>query len=266
MTYSRFAAMIATSVLVMFGLMYLNTYAWNHLYFSETRVYMAILMGAAMATVMLAFMFDMYPNRRLNWLVIGGSALVFAAALGLVRSQATVGDRSYLRAMIPHHSIAILTSERAQIEDPRVRRLADEIVEAQRREIAEMRYLVAALGDPEVAPAAIDASALTEAEIAAVLPGPAACQFRRAAGSGPILAALAPVGSSEAVGVVKLGGRLVRVAGRGFGAGELASGAELAADGVRVVVSPSDDGGADLRFTLAEGRTVAYRGVYRCGP
>ena len=53
-----------------------------------------------------------------------------------------MGDDEYMKAMIPHHSIAILTSERAQISDPRVRKLADEIIEAQRREIAEMKYLI----------------------------------------------------------------------------------------------------------------------------
>jgi drug/metabolite transporter (DMT)-like permease len=142
MTYTRFAAMIATSTLVMFGLMYLNTYAWDHLRFSETRTYMAVLMGAAMAIVMLGFMRSMYPSRRVNLAIFAGAALVFAGALFLVRSQATVDQVSYMRAMIPHHSIAILTSERAEITDPRVRSLADEIIEAQRREIAEMEALI----------------------------------------------------------------------------------------------------------------------------
>jgi uncharacterized protein (DUF305 family) len=142
MTYTRFAAMIATSTLVMFGLMYLNTYSWGHLRFSETRTYMAVLMGAAMAIVMLGFMRSMYPSRRVNLAIFAGAALVLAGALFLVRSQATVDQVSYMRAMIPHHSIAILTSERAEITDPRVRSLADEIIEAQRREIAEMEALI----------------------------------------------------------------------------------------------------------------------------
>lgn len=145
MKYSKFGAMIATSTLVMFGLMYLNTYALDHVYFSETRAYMALVMGATMAVVMLAFMLAMYTDRRKNLAILVGSAAVFAVSLWLVRSQATVGDVAYMRAMIPHHSIAILTSERAHIKDPRVRKLADGIIEAQRREIGEMKSLISEL-------------------------------------------------------------------------------------------------------------------------
>jgi uncharacterized protein (DUF305 family) len=140
--YGRFAAMIATSTVVMFGLMYLNTYQLDHVFFSETRVYMAFVMGAAMAMVMLAFMLHMYSNRALNAAIFTGSAVVFVAALWLVRSQATVDQVSYMKAMIPHHSIAILTSSRAEISHPRVRKLANEIIESQRREIEEMKVLI----------------------------------------------------------------------------------------------------------------------------
>lgn len=142
MSYWRFAAMIATSTAVMYGLMYLNTYAFEHVYWSETRFWMAFVMGATMAVIMLAFMLNMYKKRMLNFAIFGGSIAVFALTLWIVRSQATVNDTDYMKAMIPHHSIAILTSERAQISDPRVRKLADEIIAAQEREISEMRYLV----------------------------------------------------------------------------------------------------------------------------
>lgn len=143
--YGRFAAMIVTSTVVMFGLMYINTYEWSHVRYSETRTYMALFMGAAMAVVMLAFMLGMYTNRKLNIAIFSISAFVFFGALWLVRSQSTVDDVSWMRAMIPHHSIAILTSERARIRDPRVRKLADEIMEAQRREIGEMQALIGEL-------------------------------------------------------------------------------------------------------------------------
>jgi uncharacterized protein (DUF305 family) len=142
MSYWRFAAMIGTSTVLMYGLMYLNTYAWEQVFWSETRVWMALVMGATMAVVMLAFMMGMYPRKAVNVAIVAGSVVVFAVALWLVRSQATVNDADYMKAMIPHHSIAIMTSKRAQISDPRVRKLADEIVDAQEREIAEMRYLV----------------------------------------------------------------------------------------------------------------------------
>ena len=143
--YAKFAAMIATSTLVMFVLMYLNTYSVDHVFFSETRAWMALVMGAAMAIVMLAYMLGMYPNKVANIAISACSALAFAVALWLVRSQATVDEVSWMKAMIPHHSIAILTSERAAIEDPRVRALADQIIATQREEIAEMKALISEL-------------------------------------------------------------------------------------------------------------------------
>ncbi len=142
MSYARFGAMIATSALVMLGLMYLNSYEIDHVWFSQTRTWMAVVMGATMAVVMLSFMFKMYDNKLANAAIIFASVLAFAGALWLVRSQETVDDVSYMKAMIPHHSIAILTSKRAQIRDPRVRELADEIIQAQVKEIAEMERLI----------------------------------------------------------------------------------------------------------------------------
>lgn len=143
--YIRFVAMVAVSTVVMFGLMYLNTYAADHVYFSQTRAWMALVMGSTMAVVMLGFMLHMLKSRRANAVIAAAGLLVFAVALWLVRSQSTVDDVSYMKAMIPHHSIAIMTSRRARIDDPRVRKLADTIAETQVREIAEMETLIADL-------------------------------------------------------------------------------------------------------------------------
>lgn len=145
MMYLRFAAMIATSIVAMYAMMYLNTYSWDHVFWSQTRAWMALYMGAGMAIIMLAYMLGMYRNRAANIAILLVSVVVFGAALFLVRSQRTVDDISWMEAMIPHHSIAILTSERAQISDPRVRELADEIIATQRREIDEMKALIADL-------------------------------------------------------------------------------------------------------------------------
>lgn len=142
MKYTTFAQMIVVGTLIMFGLMYLNTYSVDHIFFSETRAFMALIMGATMAVVMLAFMWKMYPNKGVNAGILVGSLVVFLVSLWLVRSQATVGDVAYMRAMIPHHSIAILTSERAKISDPRVRKLADGIIAAQKKEIGEMKEYI----------------------------------------------------------------------------------------------------------------------------
>lgn len=145
--YTRFITMIATSTAVMLGVMYLNTYQLDHVFFSETRTYMALTMGAAMAVIMLAFMQNMLTNWRVNTGIFVSSAAIFSLALWLVRSQATVDEVAYMKAMIPHHSIAILTSERAHITDPRVRKLADQTIESQRNEILEMKTLINDLGD-----------------------------------------------------------------------------------------------------------------------
>lgn len=142
----------------MYALMYLNTYALDHIFFSQTRLWMAMIMVSIMAVVMLTFMLSMYSNRRANLAIYAFSVLLFAASLGLVRSQSTVGDISYMKAMIPHHSIAILTSSRAHLSDPRVRDLANDIIEAQLREINEMKALIAdieANGDAPGEPAPI---------------------------------------------------------------------------------------------------------------
>lgn len=140
--YGRFLLMILVSTLVMFGLMYLNTYALDHVFFSQTRAWMALYMGAAMAVVMLLFMLGMYDDRKKNIAILSGAGVVFALSLFFVRSQDTISDQAWQKAMIPHHSIAILTSSRARIEDVRVRDLAERIVQAQQREIQEMRWLL----------------------------------------------------------------------------------------------------------------------------
>jgi len=140
--YVKFTLMILTSTVVMYIMMYFNTYEWNHIYFSETRAYMALYMGAGMAVIMLAFMANMYKKTKLNLMIYGLSVIMFAVGIWGVRSQATVNQVDWMKAMIPHHSIAILTSTRADIEDPHVRQLADDIIEAQKREIKEMQALV----------------------------------------------------------------------------------------------------------------------------
>lgn len=156
MSYWRFGAMIVTSTIIMYGLMYLNSWEFSHVWYSQTRTWMAVYMGAVMAIVMLVFMLGMYTNKGLNIAIFGGASVVFLLALYLVRSQVTVNDVSWMEAMIPHHSIAILTSSRANISDPRVRKLADGIIKAQELEIKEMEALIADLRGGAKATPAID--------------------------------------------------------------------------------------------------------------
>ena len=140
--YLRFGAMIATSTTVMFVLTYTNSAAFDHVRWSEERVYMALLMGGAMAIVMLGFMWSMHANTKLNVAILLASVALMGTALYLSRSQRFVDDREYMKGMIPHHSIAILTSEHADLDDVRVCELANDIIRAQREEIAEMDWLI----------------------------------------------------------------------------------------------------------------------------
>lgn len=157
--YLRFLAMIATSTVVMYVLTYTNVFTIDHIRFSEERVYMALLMGAAMAIVMLGYMWGMYRDRRVNIAIVIGALALGVVSFFLSQSQLLVDDESYMKGMIPHHSIAILTSERAGIEDVRVRELADAIIEAQRREIAEMDWLLADIDENGPATTEVEAQA-----------------------------------------------------------------------------------------------------------
>ena len=279
MSYIRFGLMIATSTVVMFVLMYLNTYAWEHVFFSETRTYMAIMMGATMAVIMLAYMLGMYSSTMLNAAIFAGAVIVFAGSLWLVRSQATVSGASYMRAMIPHHSIAIMTSERAQIRDPRVAKLAHEIIEAQRREIAEMRYLVGQVSDGQIVEriyqdppprpgtvedalgqtlvSTLDLAPMNRAEADQLLDAPDRCTFNRSPETDPILWTTA----DGARAAMKLNGILVGLDRQREGV--------YAAQGATVAVRPLGEeadwrADADLVFALEQGLTVGYRGFWSC--
>lgn len=145
--YTKYFGMILTSAILMYGVMYLNTYQLNHIYFSEMRLYMVILSTAVMAVVMLVFMLGMLKDKKINSAIIGISVIVFVTAFFLMRNQTTIDDVDYMEAMIPHHSIAILASENAKIKDPRVRQLADDIIEAQKYEIELMKSLIKDIKD-----------------------------------------------------------------------------------------------------------------------
>jgi hypothetical protein len=146
--YTKFMGMLAASFAAMYITMYLNTYTIDHVYFSLTRFYMTCLGISTMAIIMFVAMRTMYQNKKKNIAIIVGSIALFVSSLGLVRAQAPlVGDVLWMKAMIPHHSIAILTSERADIKDPEVKQLANAIIEAQKNEIEEMKAMIKRLED-----------------------------------------------------------------------------------------------------------------------
>ena len=141
--YTKFFLMLGLSFIAMYITMYLNTYEFDHVYFSLTRFYMSCLGISTMAVIMWFFMRNMYKNKKKNIAILLGSLVLFLGALGLVRDQkSTVDDVLWMRAMIPHHSIAILTSERADIQDPEVKKLANDIIKAQKKEIEEMKAMI----------------------------------------------------------------------------------------------------------------------------
>ncbi|MEO7530091.1 MAG: DUF305 domain-containing protein [Sediminibacterium sp.] len=142
-SYRKFYIMLGLSFAAMYGTMYLNTYSIDHVYFSMTRLYMTCLGISVMGLIMLMMMKVMYTNKIKNAVIVIGSVLLFSGALLLMRLQSPViGDVLYMKGMIPHHSIAILTSERADIRDPEVRTMADGIIAAQKKEIEEMKNLI----------------------------------------------------------------------------------------------------------------------------
>lgn len=140
--YIRFAAMILTAMVVMYWVMFVGSWEWGHVRFSESRVFMTLTMGGTMVLIMLGWMLSMYKNTKANIAIITVGLLLIGGGVFLDRSQITVDDAAFMRAMIPHHSLAITRAERAQIQDVRVCELAVEISEAQRREILEMDWLI----------------------------------------------------------------------------------------------------------------------------
>ncbi|MFC6170289.1 DUF305 domain-containing protein [Loigolactobacillus jiayinensis] len=134
--------MIFVSTVIMYGMMFLNVFSFTHIHISVTRILMALMMGAAMAIIMLLFMWQMYPSKKKNGLILVISAVIFVASLFMVRTQTGVSDISWMKAMIPHHSIAILTSTEADLKDPEVKKLADEIIETQKKEIKKMNQMI----------------------------------------------------------------------------------------------------------------------------
>lgn len=140
--YQKFGVTMAISFIIMYGIMFLNVSETNHIYLSLTRTYMTLLMISTMAIVMLLMMGKMYTNKKINSFIIIVSVLVFGLVFTALRTQTPVGDEQYMKAMIPHHSSAIMTSENANIQDPELRKLADDIIDAQKREIAQMKAIL----------------------------------------------------------------------------------------------------------------------------
>lgn len=142
MSYTKFILMMAVSFIIMYSVMFLNVDEFNHIYISLTRIYMALLMVAPMAVVMMAMMGNMYSNKKTNTYIVGGAIVLFGVVLAALRTQTPVGDVQYMKAMIPHHSSAIMVSKHANLQDPEVKKLSEDIIKSQEEEIAQMKAIL----------------------------------------------------------------------------------------------------------------------------
>lgn len=141
-SYKRLAAMVVTSTVIMFFLMYQLVYESDHLMFSVNRLVASLVMGMVMTIVMLGFMWSMFAGQGLKIGIVVAAALLGVILLYVNRSQSLIDDTRFMKSMIPHHSIAINNARKADLRDPRVRELADSIISSQVREIREMKLLV----------------------------------------------------------------------------------------------------------------------------
>jgi len=146
MSYKPFFVMLVLSFFTMYAVMFLNVDEVGHIYLSLTRFYMSLLMVCPMAIIMLIMKHKMYSNKKLNGVIVTVASLVFILSLVSLRTQAFVEDRNYMKAMIPHHSSAILTSKHAHISDPELKQLSEEIISSQEKEIAQMKAILERLG------------------------------------------------------------------------------------------------------------------------
>lgn len=137
--YMKFALMMATSFVIMYAVMFLNLASIDHVMLSTMRTYMTLLMIAPMAVVMLLYMWGMYKNKKMNALILAVSIVGFGAVYYMMRNQTGISDVQYMKAMIPHHSSAILTSDNANLQDPETKKLAEDIIKLQKEEIALMK-------------------------------------------------------------------------------------------------------------------------------
>ncbi len=140
--YKKFLLMLLLSFCIMYLVMFLNVDELSHIYLSLTRLYMSLLMVAPMAILMLAMMWKMYPNKKANTTIILSSCMVFVLSLALLRTQTPIDDKQYMKAMIPHHSSAIMTSKHANIKDAEVKELSKKIIASQEQEIAQMKAIL----------------------------------------------------------------------------------------------------------------------------
>ncbi|MBX9678402.1 MAG: DUF305 domain-containing protein [Gemmataceae bacterium] len=143
--YTRLSLMIVLSFVSMYVLMYAMVNTFANVYSSFNQVYMAGLMTAPMLVLEVSLMGMMYPNKKWNAALIAVGAVALVGFFALIRQQAAVGDKQFLRSMIPHHAGAILMAEQSDTRDPEIKKLVEDIITSQRAEIEQMKRKLAEL-------------------------------------------------------------------------------------------------------------------------
>ena len=143
--YRNLILMLLLSFAAMYGLMYAMVDSFANVYMNLNQFYMALLMAASMGPIELLVMRAMYPDKRLNAVLMAATSAVLVVSWLLIRQQIAIGDAQFLRSMIPHHGGAILMCGEAPVTDPRITALCRSIIESQQSEIAQMKAL---LGEP----------------------------------------------------------------------------------------------------------------------
>lgn len=140
--YRMLALNLTISLTIMYLMMFTMINSLGEFYQNINFLYMALVMWAPMGTLMLLMMSSMYQNKKLNLALHGAFLAIFIFSFAAIRNQGMVGDQQFLRSMIPHHSGAILMCREANISDPRVKELCQNIIPAQRQEIEEMKAIL----------------------------------------------------------------------------------------------------------------------------
>src|SRR5688500_800716 len=130
--YRMLGANLGLSAMVMYLVMFTMIDGTADFYNNINTLYMALMMVSPMAILMLAMTGSMYSNRKLNLVLYAGFAAVFILSFAAMRAQALVGDRQFLRSMIPHHSGAVLMCRESAIRDPEIIALCGAIETSQK--------------------------------------------------------------------------------------------------------------------------------------
>jgi uncharacterized protein (DUF305 family) len=137
--------MIVLHFIAMYIFMYAMVNVFDNVFNSLNQVYMAALMTASMVLIELPLMSSMYQSKKLNMIILAAVAIMLIGAWFGIRQQAAIGDRQFLRSMIPHHAGAILMCQQASIQDQEIRTLCNNIISGQQAEIDQMKTILSRL-------------------------------------------------------------------------------------------------------------------------